>query len=136
MCDSNRLPCIHDEASFRNPNIVKAVLDNNGNALYFSRAPIPWPRDAFATDNLNHRTCLYCAISAFTHTRQFLARLWAVSSSTIEHFEALEQLRALYHGYKIGVFIAEQAPPCGVDTEQDLQAVRHIFQLNSNQREQ
>jgi 3-deoxy-manno-octulosonate cytidylyltransferase (CMP-KDO synthetase) len=46
----------------------------------------------------------------------------------LEHYEALEQLRALYYGYKIGVFVAEQAPPGGVDTEQDLQAAREIFE--------
>jgi 3-deoxy-manno-octulosonate cytidylyltransferase (CMP-KDO synthetase) len=139
---------IHDEASFRNPNIVKAVLDKHGNALYFSRAPIPWPRDAFnlssAPAGRDHRPSslrgevgkgvalpsdmpVLRHIGIYAYRAGFLRAYGQLAPAAIEHFEALEQLRALYHGYKIGVFIAEQAPPGGVDTEQDLQAVRQLF---------
>lgn len=119
---------IHDETSFRNPNIVKAVLDKNNNALYFSRATIPFPRDAFIHGRpapadlpvLRH-------IGIYAYRASFLRAYRELAPAPIEQFEALEQLRALYHGHKIGVFIAEEAPPSGVDTEQDLQAVRQLF---------
>ena len=120
---------IHDEASMRNPNIVKAVLDKDGNALYFSRAPIPWPRDAFAAQQpvpvdlpvLRH-------IGIYAYRASFLRAYGQLPPIVLERYEALEQLRALYYGYKIGVFIAQQAPPGGVDTEHDLQATREIFE--------
>ena len=129
---------IHDEAYFRNPNIVKAVLDKNGNALYFSRAPIPWPRDAFVLpspaggrgaggEGLPEGLPVLRHIGIYAYRASFLRAYGQMAPTPIEHFEALEQLRALYHGYKIGVYIAEHAPPGGVDTEQDLQAVRQFF---------
>lgn len=119
---------IHDEASFRNPNIVKAVLDKHGNALYFSRATIPWPRDAFARgDAAPSNLPILRHIGIYAYRASFLRDYGQLPPAPIEQFEALEQLRALYHGYKIGVFIAEEAPPSGVDTEQDLQAVRQLF---------
>jgi len=126
---------IHDEASMRNPNIVKAVLDKNGNALYFSRAPIPYPRDAFAKQlpfpeelpALRH-------IGIYAYRASFLRAFGQLSPAGIEHFEALEQLRALYHGYKIGVFLAAEAPPAGVDTEQDLHAARQIFEASVREK--
>jgi 3-deoxy-manno-octulosonate cytidylyltransferase (CMP-KDO synthetase) len=120
---------IHDDASMRNPNVVKAVLDKHGNAMYFSRAPIPWPRDAFAhhqplpegVDVLRH-------IGIYAYRAGFLRAYGHLSPSLIEQVESLEQLRALYHGYKIGVTIAQEAPPAGVDTEPDLQLARQIFE--------
>lgn len=119
---------LHDEASLRNPNIVKAVLDKDGNALYFSRAPIPWPRDAFAQQQLLPADLpVLRHIGIYAYRVSFLRAYGQLAPAAIEQFEALEQLRALYHGYKIGVFIAEQAPPGGVDTEQDLHAARQIF---------
>lgn len=119
---------IHDEASLRNPNIVKTVLDKQGNALYFSRAPIPYPRDAFAHQSgLPADLPVLRHIGIYAYRASFLRAYGQLAPAAIEHFEALEQLRALYHGYKIGVFIAEQAPPSGVDTEQDLLQARQIF---------
>jgi 3-deoxy-manno-octulosonate cytidylyltransferase (CMP-KDO synthetase) len=119
---------IHDEAAMRNPNIVKTVLDKNGNALYFSRAPIPWPRDAYAQQHpLPAGLPVLRHIGIYAYRASFLRAYSRLAPALIEQFEALEQLRALYHGYKIGVFIAEQAPPGGVDTEQDLQIARKIF---------
>jgi 3-deoxy-manno-octulosonate cytidylyltransferase (CMP-KDO synthetase) len=119
---------IHDESSLRNPNIVKAVVDIQGNALYFSRAPIPYPRDAFSLQlpipdgmpALRH-------IGIYAYRAGFLRDFIKLAPAAIEQFEALEQLRALYYGYKIGVYVAGQAPPSGVDTEQDLQIARKIF---------
>lgn len=148
---------LHDKASLCNPNIVKTVLDQNGNALYFSRAPIPWPRDASwvmhspeGRDNCSSTLKrgevgkgdaegaelppglpVLRHIGIYAYRVSFLRAYGQLASVAIEQFEALEQLRALYYGYKIGVFIAEQAPPAGVDTEQDLQATREIFNQQS-----
>jgi 3-deoxy-manno-octulosonate cytidylyltransferase (CMP-KDO synthetase) len=120
---------IHDEAAMRNPNIVKTVLDINGNALYFSRAPIPYPRDAFAHQQpLPTGLPVLRHIGIYAYRAGFLRAYGQLAPAAIEHFEALEQLRALYHGYKIGVVIAEQAPPAGVDTEQDLHTARQFFE--------
>ena len=113
----------------RNPNIVKTVLDKNGNALYFSRAPIPWPRDAFSQQqSIPHDLPVLRHIGIYAYRAGFLRAYGQLEPALIEQFEALEQLRALYHGYKIGVFIAEQSPPGGVDTEQDLHIARRIFE--------
>ena len=120
---------IHDEASMRNPNIVKTVLDKQGNALYFSRAPIPYPRDAFAAgDGLPADLPALRHIGIYAYRASFLRAYGQLSPAPIEQYESLEQLRALYHGYKIGVVIADTAPPGGVDTEQDLQAAREAFE--------
>jgi 3-deoxy-manno-octulosonate cytidylyltransferase (CMP-KDO synthetase) len=131
---------IHDEASMRNPNIVKAVLDKNGNALYFSRAPIPYPRDFFAQASLTptlsprERELLPPAIPVLRHIgiyayrASFLRAFGQLEPAAIEQIEALEQLRALWHGYKIGVTITHDAPPSGVDTEADLSVARNIFE--------
>ncbi|MDD2915317.1 MAG: 3-deoxy-manno-octulosonate cytidylyltransferase [Gallionella sp.] len=138
---------IHDEASMRNPNIVKTVLDQQGNALYFSRAPIPYPRDAFRVlpspegrddcpsslrgevgrGELPADLPVLRHIGIYAYRAGFLRAYGQLAPTALEHFEALEQLRVLYYGYKIGVTIAEQAPPAGVDTEQDLHAARQIF---------
>lgn len=112
---------IPDEAMMCNPNIVKAVLDKNGNALYFSRAPIPYPRDALTgVAALRH-------IGIYAYRAAFLRVFSSLAPAAIEQIEALEQLRALWHGYKIGVTITEDAPPGGVDTETDLYAIRKLF---------
>jgi 3-deoxy-manno-octulosonate cytidylyltransferase (CMP-KDO synthetase) len=121
---------IHDEASMRNPNIVKTVLDQQGNALYFSRAPIPYPRDAFAQNQpLPADLPVLRHIGIYAYRASFLRAYGLLPPIVLERYESLEQLRALYYGYKIGVFIAEQAPPGGVDTEQDLQVARELFKI-------
>jgi 3-deoxy-manno-octulosonate cytidylyltransferase (CMP-KDO synthetase) len=124
---------IHDEVAMRNPNVVKTVLDKNGNALYFSRAPIPWPRDAFAANaGLPQGLPVLRHIGIYAYRASFLRAYSQLTPCSLEQFEALEQLRALHHGYKIGVTLAEHAPPAGVDTEQDLQLARQLFdQLHS-----
>jgi 3-deoxy-manno-octulosonate cytidylyltransferase (CMP-KDO synthetase) len=126
---------IHDMASMKNPNIVKVVLDIHSNALYFSRAPIPYPRDLLAQDAQGVEVALPEALPVLRHIGIyayrvcFLRAYGQLTPAPIEQFESLEQLRALYHGYKIGVVIVENAPLAGVDTEQDLQAARALFQL-------
>ncbi|HLP98972.1 MAG TPA: 3-deoxy-manno-octulosonate cytidylyltransferase [Sideroxyarcus sp.] len=120
---------IHDEASLRNPNIVKAVLDKHGNALYFSRAPIPYPRDAFAKQQpLPAELNVLRHIGIYAYRASFLHAYGQLAPAMIEQAESLEQLRALYHGYKIGVTVTQDAPPSGVDTEQDLLVARKIFE--------
>ncbi|MGB8410650.1 MAG: 3-deoxy-manno-octulosonate cytidylyltransferase, partial [Gallionella sp.] len=125
---------IHDEASMRNPNIVKAVLDKRGNALYFSRAPIPYPRDAFAQHQpLPPDLPVLRHIGIYAYRASFLRAYGQLPPIVLERYEALEQLRALYYGFRIGVVITEQAPPGGVDTEQDLHAARQVFETLSQE---
>lgn len=125
---------IHDAASMRNPNIVKAVLDKNGNALYFSRAPIPYPRDAFAQGGaLPHDFPVLRHIGIYAYRASFLRAFGQLAPAAIEQIEALEQLRALWHGYKIGVTITHDAPPSGVDTEADLLVARTLFESSLTQ---
>ncbi len=121
---------IHDEDAMRNPNIVKAVLNKYGNALYFSRAPIPWPRDAYAKgEPLPTEIAVLRHIGIYAYRASFLKAYGQLTPAPIEQVESLEQLRALYHGYQIGVTVTQDAPPSGVDTEQDLMNARHIFEL-------
>ena len=120
---------IDDIESFMNPNVVKVALDQDGNALTFSRAPIPWPRDAFRED----RTKLPADFSPLHHLGlyayrvRFLKRFPTLPQAPIERIESLEQLRALYFGEKIAVLVLDQALPAGVDTEADLERVRAIY---------
>ena len=116
---------IHDVASMINPNIVKVVMDVNGNALYFSRAPIPYPRDdAHKTNIQAHRH-----IGVYAYRVGFLKKYAQLRMAGLEKIESLEQLRVLHHGYKIGVTVIQNAPACGVDTQEDLDYVRNLFNL-------
>ena len=119
---------IDDETEFRNPNVVKVVLDAAGYAMYFSRAPIPYPRDAF-TQNLDlpANMPVYRHIGIYAYRASFLQAYSKLDPAPIEQSEALEQLRAMWHGYKISVAITEKAPATGVDTQQDLDLVRSLF---------
>ncbi len=116
-------------ADFFNPNVVKVVLDKTGRALYFSRAPIPWARDAFAAD----KAVLPANLGALRHVgiygyrAGFLRAYRDLAVSPIEGIEALEQLRVLWHGHAIGVFVTDHAPAAGVDTPEDLARVRAVF---------
>lgn len=124
---------IRDAVALRNPNIVKAALDKQGNALYFSRAPIPWPRDAFAQDSaLPENFTALRHIGIYAYRAGFLRTFRQLALAPIEQIEALEQLRALWHGYKIGVSITQEAPHAGVDTEQDLHTARKLFDAAYN----
>jgi len=118
---------IHDKATMLNPNIVKVVLDVHGHALYFSRAPIPYARDAFAGGlDIPDRVPVFRHIGIYAYRVSFLKAYSSLEASAIEQFEALEQLRALWHGYKISVSVIEDAPATGVDTKEDLDLVRLI----------
>jgi 3-deoxy-manno-octulosonate cytidylyltransferase (CMP-KDO synthetase) len=113
-----------------NPNVVKVVLDAAGRALYFSRAPIPWARDARAAGGapviagtdapLRH-------IGLYAYQAGFLRRFPTLPISPLERIEALEQLRVLWHGEKIAVHVSESRPGPGVDTPEDLARVRALF---------
>ena len=120
---------IHDKASMLNPNIVKVVMDSSGHALYFSRAPIPYARDAFAaSQDVPSEMPVYRHIGIYAYRTAFLMAYASLQPAAIEQFEALEQLRALWHGYKISVAITQHAPAAGVDTEADLEYVRALIQ--------
>ena len=109
---------IHDRGSLGSPNVVKVVLDAEGYALYFSRARIPFPRDA--------KGVWYRHAGIYGFRMGFLRKFSAMKQSPEEKTEALEQLRALWHGYRIAVVISRADIPPGVDTPQDLRAVRRI----------
>ena len=120
---------VHRSQDLFDPNCVKVVLDAQGDALYFSRATIPWARDAFAVDRaaIPQGLPIYRHIGIYGYRCGFLRRYPALEPPAIERFEALEQLRALWHGYKISVAITDRAPEAGVDTPADLDAVRSLF---------
>ncbi|MHB1061450.1 MAG: 3-deoxy-manno-octulosonate cytidylyltransferase [Thiobacillus sp.] len=119
---------IHDHADFINPNVVKVVADEAGYALYFSRAPIPWPRDAFAAQQaMPHELGALRHIGLYAYRVGFLRTYASLISSPLERYEMLEQLRVLGHGYRISLGITPTAPAPGVDTPEDLARVRGLF---------
>lgn len=117
---------LHDAAEFFSPSVVKVVVDRAGRALLFSRAPIPWARDAFAAD----RSALPAGLPALRHVglyayrAAFLRAYPKLARDPLEVFESLEQLRALAHGYRIAVLMLAGALPPGVDTPEDLERAR------------
>jgi 3-deoxy-manno-octulosonate cytidylyltransferase (CMP-KDO synthetase) len=119
---------IRELAEFTNPNVVKVVIDQSQLALYFSRAPIPWWRDGFAKGiqtlpqpaPLRH-------IGIYAYRVGFLQSFPTLQAAPIETGEALEQLRALWHGHKIAVHITPDVPGPGVDTPEDLERVRALY---------
>lgn len=126
---------LRDHAEMFNPNVVKVVLDRDGYALYFSRAPIPWARDAWGgASPFVSRSSLPVDFPAFRHVgiyayrAGFLKTYGSLSPAAIEQCEALEQLRALWHGYRISVALTEGIPAAGVDTMEDLERVRKLFE--------
>jgi 3-deoxy-manno-octulosonate cytidylyltransferase (CMP-KDO synthetase) len=120
---------ICDAAEAFSPNVVKVVLDHAGYALYFSRATIPWARDAFAADRavLPQGLPLYRHYGLYAYRVGFLRAYPALAPAPVERFEALEQLRALWHGYRIVVEVTTGTPAPGVDTPQDLERVRALY---------
>jgi 3-deoxy-manno-octulosonate cytidylyltransferase (CMP-KDO synthetase) len=113
---------------FRNPNVVKVVLQADGLALYFSRAPIPWWRDGSKPGEpalpeprpLRH-------VGIYGYRAGFLRQFPALPPAPVENCEALEQLRALWHGHRIAVHVTPDAPGPGIDTPEDLARVRKLF---------
>lgn len=110
---------IHDTGALANPNVVKVVLDAEGFALYFSRAQIPYPREP--------GVACYRHAGIYGYRVSFLKKYSRLKVSPLEKAEALEQLRVLWHGHRIAVAVSETEIPPGVDTPQDLDAVRRIF---------
>lgn len=120
---------IHTAEDFFNPNVVKVVCGAQGNALYFSRAPIPYARDHFAQDRSTlapHQPALR-HVGLYAYRAGFLKAYPGLAESPLEQFEALEQLRALANGYRIAVLVVDHAPPAGVDTPEDAERVRKLF---------
>jgi 3-deoxy-manno-octulosonate cytidylyltransferase (CMP-KDO synthetase) len=119
---------IEHVADFINPNVVKVVLNAANQALYFSRAPIAWWRDGFGDGihalpdpaPLRH-------IGIYAYRAGFLRRFPQLEQAPIETTEALEQLRAMWHGYRIAVYVSSHAPGPGVDTPEDLERVRALI---------
>ncbi|BBE08651.1 3-deoxy-manno-octulosonate cytidylyltransferase 1 [Mycoavidus cysteinexigens] len=121
-----------------NPNTVKVVINAKGHALYFSRAPIPWARDAwpdvmgengFSASKAAYVSELpvYRHIGIYAYRADFLRRFATLTPSPLEKVEALEQLRALWHGESIAIYVTDKAPIAGVDTAADLERVRTLF---------
>jgi len=110
---------IHDAAALDNPNVVKVVLDAAGRALYFSRSRIPFPRGEGGTWQRH--------AGIYAYRVAFLKTFSALAQSPLEQAEALEQLRALWHGHRIAVVVSKAEIPPGVDTPQDLEAVRRML---------
>ena len=155
---------IRDAAEMFDPNVVKVVLDSKGYARDFSRAPIPYARDWFARSNtgsrdwfarsntgsregfarLNEESCnvstlppgLPCFrhIGVYAYRARFLSNFPRLEPSPLEHFEALEQLRALWHGFAIAVAVRHDAPHAGVDTPEDLERTRAWFDRLSDKQ--
>ncbi|MDR3368035.1 3-deoxy-manno-octulosonate cytidylyltransferase [Rhodoferax sp.] len=117
---------ISSVAEFHNPNVVKVVLDAQNMGLYFSRSPIAYPRDA--PEQLPHPAPLR-HIGIYGYRVGFLRQFPTMSQAPIELTESLEQLRALWHGYRIAVHVTDCAPAAGVDTPEDLARVRQLFAL-------
>ena len=121
---------IHDFDEFMNPNVVKVVLCRQGRALYFSRAPIAYPRDSMRAGErvLPQEAAPLRHIGIYAYRAGFLNEYAQMSASPLENIESLEQLRVLWHGHPIAVEIVAQAPAAGVDTQEDLERVRAVFQ--------
>src|SRR6185312_13430410 len=123
-----------------NPNIVKVVIDARAVALYFSRAPIPWLRDAYqphvggqALDigamPAPPADTVFRHIGLYAYRARFLRTYPTLAQAPIEQTEMLEQLRAMWHGERIAVLVTPDAPAPGVDTPADLERVRLLFSL-------
>lgn len=119
---------IEQEKHVFDPNVVKVVMDSQGYALYFSRAPIPWMRDHFNKEStLPPELPHYRHIGLYGYRASFLKHYSELSSCVLEQEESLEQLRAIFHGKKIHLTAATISSGHGVDTEEDLIAVRELL---------
>lgn len=120
---------IHAADEMFNPNVVKVVCDARERAMYFSRAPIPWARDAWADTRqvLPPELPVLRHVGLYAYRVGFLKRYASLTPAPVENWEALEQLRALWHGFPIRVLRLDAAPAAGVDTLEDLIRVRAVF---------
>lgn len=108
------------EEEYDDPAAVKVVVNRKGEALYFSRSLIPYPRNGFAAEPLKH-------VGIYAYRKDFLAAYAKMEQTPLEKTESLEQLRALEMGYRIGV-IREETPGIGIDTEEDLKRAEEYFE--------
>ena len=118
---------ISDEQEAFDPSAVKVVLDKDGYALYFSRASIPWDRDNFTKGDVSIEQPLLRHIGIYAYRAGFINTYINWEPTTLEKIECLEQLRVLWHGERIHVALACEAPAPGVDTPEDLAAVRKLL---------
>ncbi|PKO94598.1 MAG: 3-deoxy-manno-octulosonate cytidylyltransferase [Betaproteobacteria bacterium HGW-Betaproteobacteria-10] len=126
---------ITEAADFFNPNVVKVVCRADGDAAYFSRAPIPYARDHFARESdgqpgsqtLPGHFPAYRHVGLYAYRASFLRAFSGLTVAPTEQFELLEQLRALWHGYRISVALIDAAPAAGVDTPEDAERMRKLF---------
>jgi len=126
---STAVHAIDTLADFLNPNVVKAALDARGMALYFSRAPIPWWRDGYTHGNFSAlpSPAPWRHIGIYGYRARFVKQFPSLPPAPIEASEALEQLRAMWHGHRIAVHVSDHAPGPGVDTPEDLARVRQLL---------
>ena len=122
---------VHEAADFLNPNVVKVVLNAHSQALYFSRAPIPYPRDEMPS--LQEKASVSCQsvlrhIGIYGYRASFLSQYSHLTPCALENIEKLEQLRILWHGHAIGVVVSENIPEAGVDTPEDLIRMQKRFE--------
>lgn len=124
---------IHTAGELFDPHAVKVITDNRGKALYFSRAVIPWDRDAFAvsTEELPETAVHYRHLGIYAYRVGYLKTYVTLDSCELERMESLEQLRVLWHGGTIQVAEASCIPGHGVDTPADLERVRELFKAQS-----
>lgn len=119
---------------FLSPNVVKVVLDARSTAMYFSRAPVPVARDqpgvAWWTESQSHDAPLR-HVGIYGYRAGFLRSFPQLPQAGVEQLEALEQLRALWHGHRIAVHVTAKAPGGGVDTPEDLERVRQALGLKN-----
>jgi 3-deoxy-manno-octulosonate cytidylyltransferase (CMP-KDO synthetase) len=115
---------IENQVEFLDPSCVKALRGRNGQALYFSRAPVPWPRDAIAAGQPAIFAGAWRHIGIYAYRVESLLRFAAYPPTPLEMTEKLEQLRALEYGMSIHLVVLTEAPPAGVDTPEDLERVR------------
>jgi 3-deoxy-manno-octulosonate cytidylyltransferase (CMP-KDO synthetase) len=113
---------------FLDPNCVKALRADDGRALYFSRAPVPWPRDSVVSDEPTSFAGAWRHIGIYAYRVRSLLQFAAWAPTPLETTEKLEQLRALEHGMHIHLVTLAHAPPAGVDTPADLERVRALLQ--------
>jgi len=109
-----------------NTNVVKVIFSKNGKALYFSRAPIPYDRNWVQDTQSMHQHSYYRHVGIYAYKASFIHQYIELEASHYEKIESLEQLRVLYHGFDIHVDVAEEAPPHGVDTPEDLEKLNRM----------
>jgi 3-deoxy-manno-octulosonate cytidylyltransferase (CMP-KDO synthetase) len=114
-------------AEFLDPSCVKALRALDGQALYFSRAPVPWPRDAATQDGPTRFAGAWRHVGIYAYRVRSLLQFASWPPTPLEECEKLEQLRALEHGMRIHLTVLSQAPPAGVDTPADLERVRAVL---------